>query len=620
MRALYSCLALLGFVLAVLAADGLPLGHPDYYPSPERPLGWRGDGTGAWPGAAGVITWNPETGQNVAWKAALPGAGMAQPLVVGEKVFVTADPNLLVCLNVHDGTILWQTAIDHTTAMTPEQAAKAREEIAFFAARWREYSQWRIDLVDFEAQVVAAKLKTGVLWLPVQQTKILAVKDGDADFTAIMAVPDLKATWDRLFKLQEEYGYRVLTGNNSPLIKPDSGLTKRWREANAAYDIWFADNWEGFGTWSFPTPCTDGELVYVTTVNNAVAAVDLHGKIRWLVWEHRDGKDRLGRTGGQLGTRYIASPLLADGKLVVNQNGEFRVYDAKTGKKVWGIVNPYEKLGIRKLSQFPWRPTPESPTPCLLRLPLPGGESLATVADGGNLLFRLDDGKVLSTAMPFMAKGASPIGAGQDYFWTTGADGPVTVSGGVMRVTATDRDTVKLEKVWECVSADFKAQLQPAATSIVHEGRWYACFGGKGRKACSIDPTDGSAKDYTQSVPISSCSPIIVGQCLYSFPQGDFWKRWSSEVDGTMSATIVDLKTGKATSLKPAFIDRRIFEYSDFALRNRYVACGGQITNASPSAQANRIFHRTKGYLWCIGDPKEPFPTPKDCPADARAR
>ncbi len=31
--------------------------------------------------------------------------------------------------------------------------------------------------------------------------------------------------------------------------------------------------------------------------------------------------------------------------------------------------------------------------------------------------------------------------------------------------------------------------------------------------------------------------------------------------------------------------------------------------NSSPSAQGNRIFLRTRGMLWCIGDPSQKFPT-----------
>lgn len=602
------------------AGEAVPYGHPDFYPTSERPLGWRGDGTGAWPGATGITTWSAETGAGIAWKAALPGAGMAQPLVVGEKVFVTADPNLLVCLNVHDGKILWQTAIDHTTAMPAATAAKAREEIAFFAGKWREYSQWRLDLDGLEERAKKAGIETKGIWQPVKQTRILVVKADDPGYQAIMAEPDLKLAFERLLAVQTDNGYRVLTGNNSPLIDEKSALTQRWKAANAAYDLWFADNWEGFCTWSFATPCTDGELVYVTTVNNAVAAVDLDGKVRWLVWEHREGTDRLGRTGGPLHTRYIASHFLADGKLVVNQNGEIRAYDATNGKKIWGLVNPYEKLELRKPTQFPFRPTPEAASPCLLRIPLTDGGTLAAVADGGTLLFRLDDGKVLSTEMPYMAKGASPIGFNSCYLWTTGADRAVEVSGGIVRLTAQDRDTVELVKVWECVSADFKAQLSAAETAIVHDGRWYPFFGRREKKAVTVTIADGKAQDLPFTFSANHCSPILVGNLIYSFPQGSHWKRWSTEVDGLMGAQIVDLAAGTRSEIKSAFIDRRILEDAEFGLRNRYVACGDQISNASPAAQANRIFHRTKGFLWCLGDKAQPFPVPKDCPAAARAR
>jgi len=56
----------------------------------------------------------------------------------------------------------------------------------------------------------------------------------------------------------------------------------------------------------------------------------------------------------------------------------------------------------------------------------------------------------------------------------------------------------------------------------------------------------------------------------------------------------------------------------EFARRNRHVGCGSMISNASPSAQANRLFFRTKGFLWCIGDPSQRFPVPADCPERGR--
>ena len=38
-------------------ASGAPLGSPDFRPSPERPVGWRGDGTGRFPGANPPLHW-----------------------------------------------------------------------------------------------------------------------------------------------------------------------------------------------------------------------------------------------------------------------------------------------------------------------------------------------------------------------------------------------------------------------------------------------------------------------------------------------------------------------------------------------------------------------------------
>ena len=40
------------------AANKIPLGSPDFYPSPEHPVGWRGDGSGRFPGATPPTVWS----------------------------------------------------------------------------------------------------------------------------------------------------------------------------------------------------------------------------------------------------------------------------------------------------------------------------------------------------------------------------------------------------------------------------------------------------------------------------------------------------------------------------------------------------------------------------------
>jgi outer membrane protein assembly factor BamB len=43
---------------AAPGANSAPLGAPDFRPTPERPIGWRGDGTGRYTGATPPVTWS----------------------------------------------------------------------------------------------------------------------------------------------------------------------------------------------------------------------------------------------------------------------------------------------------------------------------------------------------------------------------------------------------------------------------------------------------------------------------------------------------------------------------------------------------------------------------------
>jgi len=71
---------------------------------------------------------------------------------------------------------------------------------------------------------------------------------------------------------------------------------------------------------------------------------------------------------------------------------------------------------------------------------------------------------------------------------------------------------------------------------------------------------------------------------------------------------------GPVTRVEPAYIDNCTPD-GDFGE-------GGTVfeQNSSPSARANRLFMRTRGTLWCIGDNTKPFPIPKDCPEDAKVK
>lgn len=79
--------------------------------------GWRGprgDGTSLEQNTP--QHWNGETGENIAWKARIPGVGHSSPIIWGDRVFVAScleeeQDRVLICLDRRDGKILWQQTV-----------------------------------------------------------------------------------------------------------------------------------------------------------------------------------------------------------------------------------------------------------------------------------------------------------------------------------------------------------------------------------------------------------------------------------------------------------------------------------------------------------------------------
>ena len=87
--------------------------------------GWRTDGTGLYPEAHPPLAWSQTS--NVVWSTRLPTFSNASPLIVGDRVFVCAEPDTLACLSLADGKVLWQHANALKDALPPEEAAKASQ-------------------------------------------------------------------------------------------------------------------------------------------------------------------------------------------------------------------------------------------------------------------------------------------------------------------------------------------------------------------------------------------------------------------------------------------------------------------------------------------------------------
>ena len=82
--------------------------------SPNDWPSFRGPGSsGVAAGASLPSIWNGGDGTGVEWKVSVPGRGLSSPIVVGDRVFLTASDGLreeelhVVCLRVDDGSEVW---------------------------------------------------------------------------------------------------------------------------------------------------------------------------------------------------------------------------------------------------------------------------------------------------------------------------------------------------------------------------------------------------------------------------------------------------------------------------------------------------------------------------------
>lgn len=92
------------------------------------PVGWRYDGSGKFPAANPPVNWTAE--RNVIWRQEMPGRSLASPIVVGQRVFVTAEPAELVCLSTSNGKKLWQQSHQYNDIFDKAKAAQIERDLA----------------------------------------------------------------------------------------------------------------------------------------------------------------------------------------------------------------------------------------------------------------------------------------------------------------------------------------------------------------------------------------------------------------------------------------------------------------------------------------------------------
>ena len=244
-------------------------------------VGWRGDGSGTYPDARPTLNWAIE--QNVIWKTPMPAASNATPVIHGQRIFVTAEPATLICLNKADGKILWKRSNTLKESLSPDQLAKMERA-----------SKAKTDLKAVEAKLNALRPKI----------EKLANADRKDQSELVRLKDDELLLKSKLKKVKKE-------------LDPISKFSRPKVEATVGY--------------ATPTPVVVGKHVWAVFGVGIVACYDVDGNRKCSKWM-RMVEDR----GSEYG--QSPSPLLADGKLIVQTHLWNTVaLNPQTGEELWRI-------------------------------------------------------------------------------------------------------------------------------------------------------------------------------------------------------------------------------------------------------------------------------------------
>ncbi|MEI7834667.1 MAG: hypothetical protein WCJ56_15890, partial [bacterium] len=208
------------------------------------------------------------------------------------------------------------------------------------------------------------------------------------------------------------------------------------------------------------------------------------------------------------------------------------------------------------------------------------------IADASKQLYRLSDGKVVCNTIPPTFKGQTPIAVGDLYVWKSGGD-HTSYPIGVVRLKVISEDEVECTELWKDTTAQCGED-----TGMVYKGVIY---------------NDNGTWD------------LLTGKRLTTYKSNSSWN--SPIVTGDY---IVGSRGSRVISLKQAGQITENLLVDDISVVDpewdRKVYCGqsGTFGNSSWYAAGNRLFFRTEGHLWCIGDKTQPFVAPANCPEAAK--
>ncbi|MCA9151938.1 MAG: PQQ-binding-like beta-propeller repeat protein [Planctomycetales bacterium] len=344
------------FSLVLLCYLQLPHSRAEDWP------GWRGPrGDGSSVEQQLPITWDGATGQNIVWRTALPGEGHSSPIVVGERVFVTAclpamKSRVLMCLSAENGHVQWQRdvitselesihTLNSRASGTPACDGKA-VYLAFMKTDGHLVTAPNVgaerDITAGEMVAAAYDIDGNLLWNVVLGPFVsahgfctspvlyrnLVIFNGDHDGDSYLVALE-KSTGRERWRIKRDHGIRSYV---TPLIREINGRAQM--VLSGSKHILSLDPATGATHWRIDGPTEqfvasmvyDGKYFYMNCgyPDYFVFAIRPDGQSDAVAWESTQARS------------YVPSPVVLDDYLIVaDDRGTVNCFATSDGERLW---------------------------------------------------------------------------------------------------------------------------------------------------------------------------------------------------------------------------------------------------------------------------------------------
>ncbi len=372
-------------------------------------VGWRGDGTGCFPAAETPAEWDIDEGTNILWQTEI-GKGQSSPIVVEERVFVTTEPDVLVCLDCQTGELLWKRPNGYDTL--PPSRGPAGGKLP----RTHEDCGYSTPTPVSDGSRIFASFGTGVVvcfdqkghrqWIQYLDRKL--VTDYGRTASPVLIGGKLLVSLGGLLALDPANGEVLWETTDA---RPSYGTSAAIRVAGDDMVI---------------TPCgdcvriSDGKLVANGLGELEYASPIVHGDVAYFVGETAVAWKLESESGGdfkplrlwesdELEGEFYASPVLHEGVLFTASNeGTLYALDARTGKLLY-----QHNLEIRSAGGLPGMEPANLYGSFII-----AGKHMLLTNDVGEALVLLPGRQYRECSFNYLDTGsaASPVAAGKQLF------------------------------------------------------------------------------------------------------------------------------------------------------------------------------------------------------------